>query len=378
MKKFSLYAFLLFFCFSANAQITVPITTLPEVGDVLQTTRFDYELESTSFKMQGENLSWSYDDFVVTGPAEEGYLDITGTDLADMFPQANMIVELAGFQAAAVRTDNTIEVVGLGTLDFMDVEIDGGVNFDDSYLLEKRPISYGDFFEDDFDITIQIAAEVLPFLDSIEIPLPGATLDSIRINVITYKSEEATAWGTLDVLGTSYDVLKVEQFDTSALKIEAGLGILGNVVWLDASAFLGDMIPAIPNRTTHKFLDASSKMPIVEFTDVSFEDPDTGEFMERVTGRMSAEILSSNKDITVYSEDLLVFPNPVSDQLQMQLDPEAGDIQQIVLYTLNGAQVINTTAANGEISVKHLLAGQYFLKVVTEDKIFVKQIQIVK
>jgi len=159
MKNFSLCLLLVFVCCSVTAQITVPNTTLPDVGDVLQTTRFDYELETSSFKTRGENLSWTYDDFVIMGPAEEQFLDITGTELADSFPQANMIVALAGFQAAAVRDDNTIEVVGLGTLDFMDVEIDGGVNFDDSYTLRKTPISYGDFYEDNFDISLQLAAD---------------------------------------------------------------------------------------------------------------------------------------------------------------------------------------------------------------------------
>ncbi len=377
MKKISLYTILLCLCFSATAQITVPNSTLPDVGDVLSLTRFDYELESSSFKMQGENLSWSYDEFVVTGPAVEEFLDITGTELADSFPQANMIVELSGFQAAAVRDDNTIEVVGLGALDFMDIAIDGGIDFDDSYTLRKTPISYGDFYEDNFDVVVQIAAEEVPFLDTIEIPIPGATLDSIRLNIVNYKAEEATAWGTLDLLGESYEVLKVEQLDTSALVVEAGVTVFGSFLWVDASEFLDGLIPSIPNRVTHKFLDENSKSPIVEFTDVSFVDPQTGESIERVTGRMSAEILSSSPEIQVASNDILVYPNPTSDLLRFEFDDQLGEIEKISIFNLNGQRVFSTNNFNGKLSVKDIPEGHYFIKIHTEESIYLKRLQVV-
>lgn len=380
MKNFSLCLLLVFVCCSVTAQITVPNTTLPDVGDVLQTTRFDYELETSSFKTRGENLSWTYDDFVIMGPAEEQFLDITGTELADSFPQANMIVALAGFQAAAVRDDNTIEVVGLGTLDFMDVEIDGGVNFDDSYTLRKTPISYGDFYEDNFDISLQLAAETIPFLDSIEIPLPGAELDSIRINVVTYKSEEATAWGTLEVLGTSYDVLKVEQVDTSDFIIEAGLNIAGNIIWLNANDFLGDVIPSIPNRITHRFLDENTKTGIIQFTDVSVTDPETGEVTERVTGRLNADILSSAQEVQANSNALRVFPNPSSDVFQIELDSDVKSLQELSVYNLKGERVLQKTklANRTQISMRDLAEGHYILKIITEEKIYVEQLQVIR
>ncbi len=379
MKFISLYIVLLF-CVTATAQITVPNSTLPEVGDILEFTRFDYDTETTSFKEQGENLNWSYSGFMVTGPATEDYLDIAGTELGDSFPSANMIVDIAGFQAAAVKSDTTIDVIGLGNLDFMGLEVNGGVNFDDPYTYKKTPINYGDFYEDNFDISLTIDAALIPFLDSIEIPLPGATLDSIRINVLTYKSEQATAWGTLDLLGQSYNVLKVEQVDTSDFVIEAGLNVFGTFVWINASDFLGDVIPVIPNRVTHKFLDESSKTALVQFTDASFIDPQTGEMVVQVTGRLSADILSSDEDIEVNSNLISLFPNPTQDLLKMNLDFPIGSAGNVYIYNLNGQLVYQSKdlAANMDISVKHLIDGQYFLKVHTADKIYVEQFHIIR
>jgi len=379
MKIISLYSVLLMFCFSANAQITVPNSTLPDVGDILQFTRFDYD-ENTSFKVEGENLNWSYDGFMVTGPATEEYFDITGTELADSFPSANMIVDIAGFQAAAVRTTNTIDVIGLGTLDFMGISVDGGVDFDDAYTYKKTPINYGDFYEDNFDITIQIASDLIPFLDSIELPLPGAMLDSIRINVLTYKSEEATAWGTLDLLGQSYDVLKVEQVDTSDFVIEAGVNIFGSFIWIDASAFLADMIPVVPTRVTHKFLDTSSKEPLVQFTDSTFEDPVTGQTVLQVTGRLSANILSSSEEIEVNSNLLNVYPNPTQEYLNIKMDSDLDLIDQFSIYNLEGRLVYQSKNIlnNSRISVESLAEGQYFVKLQAGKKVFVEQVQIIR
>jgi len=62
--------------------------------------------------------------------------------------------------------------------------------------------------------------------------------------------------------------------DTSDFIIEAGLNIAGNIIWLNANDFLGDVIPSIPNRITHRFLDENTKTGIIQFTDVSVTDPE--------------------------------------------------------------------------------------------------------
>ena len=53
------------------------------------------------------------DSFNVIGSETESYLTSEGTALGDTFPDANMILDFGGFEAAAIRTGNTIEMIGV-------------------------------------------------------------------------------------------------------------------------------------------------------------------------------------------------------------------------------------------------------------------------
>jgi len=378
MKQTFIYLISFLFSIQLSGQITVESSTLPSPGDVLVYTSFSDYPDSTSFKLTGEDLAWSYNDFIADNTVEETYATESESGLLDSFPQANMILGIMGFEAAALRTDNTIEVLGVGEGDFGDFGVEATIEFDDTYLYRQTPLNFGDSFTDDFDFVVAFDASVIPGIDSIEIPFPGATLDSVRISSNIAKTETVTAWGTLDILGNEIEVLKVEQRDVSNTVIEAGLGVLGQILWIDATDLAGDLLGNIGNQdmTTHKFLSADSKRSIVEFTERNITDS-LGVNFNIVTGRLSADILSNVNQNSLLDAEVAIFPNPTHDVIQvMNLDKPS----QVDIYGVCGQVFFHSDSlrVDENIDLSMLPSGTYFVQISNEDGRVVKPVQLVK
>jgi len=92
--------------------------------------------------------------------------------------------------------------------------------------------------------------------------------------------------------------------------------------------------------------------------------------------KMEAEltgVVSENNMITVKT-----YPNPASEELII----EAGEIQAISIFDIQGKQIIRKIGIDNEpsyyLDVSKLPSGNYFVKVITADGIGIKKIQIEK
>ena len=378
MKFLLQLSLFLFSCNLLNAQITLETTTLPEVNDIFKYDAFEDYPDSTSFLENGEDLNWSFDNFDITGSETEVFEDIVGSDLHNSFPQANMLIDLGITLAAAERTTELIEIVGISNVDtgFGNGDPEGVTSFDDTFEYIKRPMSYGDKFEDDFLLPFTISADVIPGLDSIEIPLPGATLDSLRISVLVYKSEEATAWGTMELNGTSHEVLKIEQIDSSSTIIEVGLGIAGTILWIDATDLLGDFggdmgggFGGGPQTTTsYKFMAADQKQPLLVFAPEIELDTLGNIISTNVTGALGSNITSSLDEFEDLHQQLIVVPNPVDNELQIiSTDHIQSKAVELKIYDVSGKIILNNKNYfySDKVDVSHFNSGQYFIETTT-------------
>ena len=314
--KYPLLLILLSSSLAAFGQITITSQSLPDIGDVLEYRTFNYVGTDEEYLTSGSDISWTFDEFVFTGEEQEEYADISGAALQDSFPEANMIVELGFFTGAAVRTDSTIQVLGFDVIEAQQFLGEVRVNrLATPLTLRHTPLNYGDFSEGEFSIPVTFDAELIPGIDSFELPIPGATLDSIRVTTAIYRSEEVDSWGNLNVIGNDYDVLKVKTIDSTATTIEAGLGVFGQTIWFDATEFIGDAASFLGDNTsitTYKFLSADSKESILEFNQ-EIELDDLGNIVNfSVRGRMSIEVTSSVDDQLGYQAEFTLNPNPVT------------------------------------------------------------------
>lgn len=352
---------------SASSQITVGTSTLPDIGDVLEYALFTQTGDTTSYREDGGNLSWSFNAIIVDSTEQEAYLDITGSPLQDSFPTANMIVGELGSEAAALRTSNKIEILGFGG---GPLALFGGGNivFQDPFVYRQVPIDFGDSFQDEVGFSILIDASIIPGLDSIMLPIPGTTIDSIRFGTTINQTQEATAWGDISVGGSVFDVLKVTQTDVVSTSIELGIGLNGSIIlWIDASAFLGGFAGGGDEETvTYKFLSADSKESILEVIEERVPIDTMGNTELIVTGRVKASLITSNKDHFEEIADLEVFPNPASNELNLTTEL-SGEIEEVRISNAYGQLLRRYEGSDlGKIDVSSLSSGNYILEVFTQ------------
>ena len=363
MKNLLCSVIVIGYCVLTSAQITVGPSILPDVGEQIDYTTFvDFD-DSTSYRNIGEDLTWHFDQFNIQGPVTERYQNILDTDLADSFPDANMVISIAGFQSAAVRTDSTIEVIGLVTGDFTGFGIESKTVFEDPYLFRKTPLTYGDSYGDAFDFVVQFASELIPGLDTFPVPIPGTTLDSIRITVTVGKFENVTAWGTLEVPGDTFDVLKIDQIDSTRTMIEVGLRSILGFVWLDATALIGDL-GIDQSRKTYKFLNADSKASILEFNENGLSDSTIV-----ISGRISAEIISKIRNPEI-SDDTGIYPNPANTYIQLQTDKPLHEISDILIIDQIGRPSSEVKLrSDATIDISGLAVGNYYFIYETDHRV---------
>jgi len=379
MKKTILFSILFFAVIHINGQITVGTNTLPDIGDVLLYTTFEDFEDTLSYKLNGEDQRWTYDNFNVTGSESEGYFDIDTSALRDSFPNANMLVNFGGFETAAFRSNNTIEIVGLqlggfggfggfGGADGFDIDIQS--NLEDPFLFRKTPLSYQDSYKDTLEFRATFPGDLIPGLDSLDLGFPGAGLDSIRVENTIIRTEAATAWGTISILGEEKEVLKLEETTVSNLVIELGVGFLGQIIWLDI-ATLGFDIGIGGDQTTvvYKFVGNEDKRSIVEFTENPILDTLGVLQSTNVTGRLSQEFLSSTIELANQKSNFILYPNPSVDFIRLK-NPDQVQLDWACIVNSSG-QIIKSYKpyfTDNNIITKDLPSGAYFLMYKNENR----------
>ena len=390
MKLLTILTFCCLFSISGYGQITIGSNTLPELGDELEYTSFSNFQDTLSYRENGEDVQWKFVDIVPEETVYELYQDTTGNPLAQLYPSSNMILDYNGIEAAAIRTDRTIEIVGVSQEDFGEFggasgfEFDAKINFPEPFVIRKTPFSYLEKIDDAFNVTVSISAEGIPGLDSLELPIPGAQLDSLRLSLDFTKTEEATAWGTISILGNLVDVLKIEQIDGTDTGIEIGASLFGFFQWIDAGDLLGGIgggaggFGGVQETTTYKFLSADSKRSILELTENRI--PDTlGVTQLTVSGRISAEFLTSLVEPEDEYASVVLYPNPSSDFIHINSD-ELVQINKVSIYNSVG-QFVNTVTdykPGQRIAINQLRNGHYFLRIESGNKAVIKSFEVTR
>jgi len=340
MRLYPLFILMFLACSQVKAQVVLGTNTLPKPTDEFDFTAFSGYEDTLSFQTNGEDVEWNFSSFNITNTVTENYLDPNGTELIDSFPETNIAFELGPFAAAGLRTDTTLEVIGIFASGFAGFEVDAAVNFDDNYLVQRRPMVFGDSYEDDYNIEIGISAAELG-LDSLEIGFPGAILDSVKIQTQNSYVEEAVGWGLANIEGSAHEVLKVLRTETSNTNIEIGLLVFDQPLWLNATELFPDAEEFAGEQSfvTHRFLEPDTKWALAEFRVNRF--PDTlGVEQVSVTGRIRGDILSSIKPELNISESLLVLPNPIENSFIIKADGVISTSPATaIIYNLKGQRV---------------------------------------
>jgi hypothetical protein len=372
MKIFASTILLILVTVCGYSQITVQPESLPDIGDILLYRQFTGFDDTSAYRASGENQLWVLDSFNLTGNVEESYLDINGTSIGDTFPEANMLVSLLIFEAAAIRTDSSIDIIGVLPGDFSGFGVETNPVFSEPFAIRKTPFQYGDMIEDELSFQIQFPSSLIPGLDTIEIPF--ASLDSIRVTITISKSEEATAWGDLEFDDQIFDVLQIKQMEATNTLFEAGLSTLLGFVWVDATQFIGDIASTFNQQsTTYKFVTADSKVSIIEFRETLIQDT-----ILNVTGRIGEEVISGLSDPISRGLNFSVYPNPSDEYIIIRSKNNQMTSTEVLIVNTDGkiCRHIPNYLPGNKISLRNLPSGLYYVGVYPGNQLSFKLISV--
>lgn len=351
---------MLFLTIVGLSQTTITNSTFFSIGDILYTSTDD--IPNVNLGAAGGNNAWDYTNLSSAQlDATEVFSAASGMGAAS-FPSADFYINAGGGELYLAVDGNRIKQVGfIGG--FMGIDVNSTFNPQGNY--KTTPISFGDSFSDSNGIGFTIAAEEIPFLDALDLPINP---DSIRITQIFNIEYEADAWGSMSIPNGTYDVLRLRRLQTTETQIEAYVPFLG---WLDVTGFLGDGLP-IPGGgagtvESYEFLADGIKEPIAtvqmdtvggNIVSVTYKAQDTG----------TTAIVEAGSETNVFS----AYPNPAYSDVRIDIRGYENGLYSLNLFNIGGKLMMNQeisinrdTAAT--INVAHLNKGTYLYTLKNED-----------
>ncbi|MEO1050380.1 MAG: M4 family metallopeptidase [Bacteroidota bacterium] len=115
------------------------------------------------------------------------------------------------------------------------------------------------------------------------------------------------------------------------------------------------------------------EVTIVASSNTSLIAGSSGSTEPRWVGSLNQGITGINNDLEGISEDIILYPNPTRDYLNISAQEE--DIQSIKIYTLSGVTVDNVqiSEASERIDVSALRPGIYLIRIATQDEVFIQK-----
>ncbi len=322
-------------CTALQAQVTINSNNLPDAGDVL--IQFNALLQGEpDIEDTGENFTWNYDGDIV---------NLTGTTTTtDCFNVDDTPFAFQFLFNNPFNPEHNSDY-GIGVADF---DLAGFVSVTDAYQYYQNR-------SDRFAITgfgaslngIPTGAQSNPVDVIYELPMTygdsHVSYSEANLEVPTlfaYRQEqtresEVDGWGTLQILGASYDVIRVR----AVLNGE-------DSIYVDQFSF-GFNLPR-PEIIEYKWISPLYKTPVLQIT--------------RSNG-VNTSVLVADLPTSVVEEetnDLLIYPNPSSDAIRVN------NVAYGTPYTIvnsSGQKVMSGTISNSEINVRTLPQGLYFLQI---------------
>lgn len=333
MKHFQLLV-LCFLTFTAGAQITVTSSTFPQAGDTLLTGT-DNMPANIQVGTPGGNKEWNFKSLqspvvlrTVVRPASEG-------EAGEKFPEADLVFQLNDNAEGYYTVNNsTLELIGLAGTDPLNLGIDITPKLQETQIERRAPLEYGEVYESSARLIYAIAADDIPQELLQDLPI---TPDSLRIRLQLSRKDEIDAWGTMNIPGGSYKVLREKRTLDQDIRLDAKIGFLG---WQDITDLvleltnIGSDVLGDNQLIRYHFWSATEKEAIavvstnqdgVTPVSVTFKAEDILNNLVQTTEKMQSGVLA--------------YPNPAMVHTNFQfIRLKPGDYR-LVIYNLVGSEV---------------------------------------
>jgi hypothetical protein len=361
-----------------TAQITVTSATFPQIGDTLKTA-VDNLPENIEVGIAGGNQNWDFSSLTAPFEAVDIYRDASEGSVFNELPDANLFFETAQSGESYFKvTNNTVELLAIngGPAGQVGLDLDALVRFTPP-LVQRRTLTFPQQDIGSSNVFIALATSDLPqeILDLLDLPILP---DSIRLNVETERIDFVDAWGTMEIPGGSYDVLRFKRTETNNIMVEALVPFLG---WTDVTDVVAPFLDNLGNGTTisYHFYNDEEKEPIA----VATMNEDESEVTQVVY--KSNEIVSNTNTLTSASPNIFAYPNPAIFDARFEFTNIKPGNYNLKIYNILGVNVLQKKYyINGGRTIKvdlhDLRKGTYLYSLVDEKgkTLMTKRLMIVR
>jgi hypothetical protein len=353
---------LVLFSASLSAQITITNATFPVAGDSLKIAT-DQNPTALVLNPPGGPYAWDYTSLTASGgrsvesvePATNGphYANYPGAELVSI---GNL-----GAETYFDVTSGAFSVLGIsgGNLGGGGFPFATDIHFTPPLVQLHAPLSFPNVFSGNSSFNFAIAVSDLPggILDSLGVP-PGL-FDSIRIRLTIERSDFVDAYGTMDIPGGSYNVLRMKRTDINNTRLDIHVPLLG---WQDVTDLLGIGNFGIDTTITYNFLTNTAKEPIAVLTMDS-----TGTGIVQVDYKDNG-IQSAVETVLNPSPDVQISPNPVQSSATFTLKNMPPGSYSLRVFDLQGHLVLTRSlfSVSELISLQSLANGIYPYQLVDD------------
>jgi hypothetical protein len=334
--------------FATQAQITIDISDMPVIGDVIN-RKADTMTVLSGPGNAGANQTWNFTQLsTFVNDETSTAVEPSTTPYASQYANSNLaLTDGNGGYVYFNQSANAILVKGIaGQFPGTTTTIVAPLNPDQT--LHNLPRTYGSHFTDGYvsDITFS-GASISPLVNQVRVKRTGTIHDT------------TDAWGSLTTPVGTYDVIRVKKVDFTT-----------DSVWIQAvfpptwQLFQTSM----DTVTTYQWLAKGGKLPIAEMTFDTLGAPKI--YRWTLQAPLSVQSLLDN-------ETGILYPNPVSETLNIQLHQALNTQALVKVIDAQGKVLKNEWLfihdSNLNFSVSDLPNGFYHCLIQDKNQVILRQ-----
>lgn len=353
-----------------SGQITVTQSTFPVVGDTLSTIIDN----NTPINVGAPGADLTWDMSMLTGAfvRERLFLPPSAGNQSELYPTADMVMQTVNEQDVYLQVaDNEITEIGRSGAFIPGIEIPA--MYDDRPVFRRAPMQYGDQFEDDSSVSVEVDGALIP-----EELTMGLSIDSLRVSVVTSNNSTVDAFGTLILPSGSYEVLR----ERSNLSVNTKIYAKSFLGWTEippsllAGSQFEDFIGE-QNSTVYNFYSNDAKEILARVLLDTDGNTVSTEFM-------GTEISSNLQTISPNQNEIIAFPNPSYGDINIEMINYPLGKYKMEVYNIVGKKLwhqdfdLKSNRVH-KVDLTHLRKGTYLYSLFDKNgtKLTTKRIAIV-
>ncbi len=352
MKKLLLSLLFLLSVSVAFSQIVINSDDLVKAGDIIVIANDNDPDPSIVPGPEGENLTWDFSALSMDDSDTTWVVNPDWTQFAEYFPSSNLAMIQINDSVFSFLNNSQAQLVLQGMV--LDISFLGPVilPLDPGEIMAEYPVKYGDSNEQTIIQDIKFGFDTL-------------IIDSVRIKIITEKTDEIDAWGTLTTPMGTFDAIRAHEIRQVSDSFWVHSTLQG---WM----LIDSMVQEYTTETYNWWSNDDNTGYIVASVEMN-TDNQTVEWAGYMHEPPFQSIAENN-----LGYDVVIYPNPFSYDLNIELNKGSEAIFKVYDNTGRLCFEEKIFDKSTRFNLNNLKPGFYMYRLISTDRNVFKSGKLVK